>query len=58
MKESIVAEIALLPEEDPLRVASTENKKAVGNTFKDLTKELMRRQIIEDNVRVDGHQVR
>ncbi len=57
VKESIVAEIALLPEVDPLRVASTENKKAVGNTFKDLTKELMRRQIIEDNVRVDGRKL-
>ena len=57
VKESIVAEIALLPEQDPIRVASTENKKAVGNTFKDLTKELMRRQIIEDNVRVDGRKL-
>jgi polyribonucleotide nucleotidyltransferase len=57
VKESIVAAIVELPEEDPLRVANTENKKAVGNTFKELTKELMRRQIVEDGVRVDGRKL-
>jgi len=39
----------------PARVASTENKKRLA-TLKDLTKELMRRQII-DNVRVDGRKL-
>ena len=57
VKESIVAEIALLPEEDSVRVASTENKKVVGNTFKELTKQLMRRQIIEEGIRVDGRKL-
>jgi len=57
VKESIAAAIAELPEEDPIRVAATANSKAVGNTFKDVTKELMRRQIIQDSVRVDGRKL-
>jgi polyribonucleotide nucleotidyltransferase len=57
VKEEIVAAIAELSEEDPIRVAATANSKAVGNTFKDLTKELMRRQIVEDGVRVDGRKL-
>ncbi|WP_315790108.1 polyribonucleotide nucleotidyltransferase [Fischerella sp. JS2] len=57
VKESIAAAIAELPEEDPIRVAATGDAKALDNTFKDITKKLMRRQIIEDNVRVDGRQL-
>ncbi|MDM9383737.1 polyribonucleotide nucleotidyltransferase [Chlorogloeopsis sp. ULAP01] len=57
VKESVVGAIAELPEEDPIRVAATTNKKALDNTFKDITKKLMRRQIIEDNVRVDGRKL-
>ncbi|MFQ4140825.1 polyribonucleotide nucleotidyltransferase [Chlorogloeopsis sp. ULAP02] len=57
VKESVTNTIAELPEEDPIRVAATANKKALDNTFKDITKKLMRRQIIEDNVRVDGRKL-
>lgn len=57
VKEEIVTAIAELPESDSIRVAATANSKAVGNNFKDLTKQLMRRQIIEDNVRVDGRKL-
>ena len=57
VKDSLVTTISELPEEDPLRVGYTTNKKAVGNTFKELTKELMRRQILEDGVRVDGRKL-
>lgn len=57
VKEEIVTAIAQLPEEDPTKVAATTNSKAVSNNFKDLTKQLMRRQIIEDSVRVDGRQL-
>jgi polyribonucleotide nucleotidyltransferase len=57
VKESIAAAIAELPEEDPIRVAATSDAKALDNTFKEITKKLMRRQIIEDNVRVDGRQL-
>ncbi|MBD2577050.1 polyribonucleotide nucleotidyltransferase [Oscillatoria sp. FACHB-1406] len=51
----IIAAIAELPEDDPLRVAA--EGQAVPNTFKKLTKKLMRRQIIEDGVRVDGRKL-
>ncbi len=57
VKESVIEKIAQLPEEDPIRVAASQNSKVVGNNFKDLTKQLMRRQIIEDSVRVDGRKL-
>jgi polyribonucleotide nucleotidyltransferase len=57
IKESVNAAIAELPEEDPIRVAASANNKAIGNTFKDITKKLMRRQIMEDGVRVDGRKL-
>ena len=57
VKEEIVTAIAQLPEEDPTKVAATTNSKAVSNNFKDLTKQLMRRQIVEDGVRVDGRKL-
>ena len=49
--------IAPLPEEDPIKVAITDNPKLLGNLFKQLTKKLMRLQIIEDGVRVDGRKL-
>ncbi|MBW4643578.1 MAG: polyribonucleotide nucleotidyltransferase [Goleter apudmare HA4340-LM2] len=57
VKDTIATAIGELPEEDPIRVAATANSKALGNTFKDITKHFMRRQIIEDNVRVDGRKL-
>jgi polyribonucleotide nucleotidyltransferase len=57
VKDQIKAAIAELPESDTLRVAVAEDSKALGNTFKDLTKKLMRRQIVEDGVRVDGRKL-
>jgi polyribonucleotide nucleotidyltransferase len=57
VKKSIVDEIAALPEDDSIRVATQTNSKALGNNFKALTKKLMRRQIIEDGVRVDGRKL-
>ncbi|PSF31306.1 polyribonucleotide nucleotidyltransferase [Aphanothece hegewaldii CCALA 016] len=55
VKETLVnAAIAELPEEDPIKVATTESAKVVPTLFKDLTKKLMRSQIINDGVRVDG----
>ncbi|MBW4491492.1 MAG: polyribonucleotide nucleotidyltransferase [Trichocoleus desertorum ATA4-8-CV12] len=57
VKAAIVSEIAALEETDPVRVAAAANSKALGNTFKDITKTLMRRQVIEDGVRVDGRKL-
>jgi polyribonucleotide nucleotidyltransferase len=54
---TVVAAIEQLPEDDPLRVTATEDEKVVGKIFKDITKELMRRQIVEDGVRVDGRKL-
>lgn len=58
IKETAIKEaIAQLPEEDPIKVATTEDSKAVGNLYKGLTKKLMRSQIIEEGVRVDGRKL-
>jgi polyribonucleotide nucleotidyltransferase len=56
-ENSVVAAIAELPEDDPVRAIATEDSQAVGKAFKSLTKKLMRRQIIEDGVRVDGRKL-
>ncbi|CCH67492.1 Polyribonucleotide nucleotidyltransferase [Richelia intracellularis HH01] len=57
IKDTVATAIQELPETDPIRVAATEDTKALGNTFKNITKQLMRQQIVEDNVRVDGRQL-
>ncbi|MBD2301511.1 polyribonucleotide nucleotidyltransferase [Nostoc sp. FACHB-87] len=57
VKDTIQTAIAELSEEDPVRVAATADPKAVGKTFKEITKYFMRRQIVEDNVRVDGRKL-
>ncbi|MEG4405981.1 polyribonucleotide nucleotidyltransferase [Microcoleus sp. MON2_D5] len=53
----VEAAIAELPEEDPVKVAATANSKAIGNVFKDVTKKIMRQQILEDGIRVDGRKL-
>ncbi|QGZ90423.1 polyribonucleotide nucleotidyltransferase [Microcystis aeruginosa] len=53
LKETITA----LPDEAPLKAPTLEEPKLIGNLFKDLTKKLMRAQIIEDGVRVDGRKL-
>jgi len=57
IKATLVAAIAELPEDDAVRVAATAEPKALSNTFKGITKELMRRQVIEEGVRVDGRKL-
>jgi polyribonucleotide nucleotidyltransferase len=57
IKASLEAAIAEMPEEDPIRVATTEDSKALGKVFKEVTKTLMRAQIIEQGVRVDGRKL-
>jgi polyribonucleotide nucleotidyltransferase len=52
--ESVIAE---LPEDDAIKVAATANSKAIGNVFKDVTKKIMRQQILDDGVRVDGRKL-
>ncbi|NJO80780.1 MAG: polyribonucleotide nucleotidyltransferase [Cyanobacteria bacterium RM1_2_2] len=57
VKDQVKAAIAELPEENPVRVAASLDAKALSNTYKDITKKLMRRQIVEDGVRVDGRKL-
>ncbi|EFA72839.1 Polyribonucleotide nucleotidyltransferase [Raphidiopsis brookii D9] len=57
VKSAIASSIESLGEEDPIRTAATANSQVLTNTFKDITKYFMRRQIVEDNVRVDGRKL-
>ncbi len=57
VKDGVKAAIAEMPAEDPIRLAAQANAKALPNTFKDVTKVLMRRQVVEDNIRVDGRKL-
>ncbi|MFP4296907.1 MAG: polyribonucleotide nucleotidyltransferase [Spirulinaceae cyanobacterium] len=58
IKEKEVNEaIASLPEDNSLKVLVEEDPAVVGKTFKKLTKSLMRAQIVEDGVRVDGRKL-
>ncbi|MDB9517879.1 polyribonucleotide nucleotidyltransferase [Roseofilum reptotaenium CS-1145] len=49
--------IAELPENDSIRQAAEADDKAISKTFKSLTKKLMRKQIVDDGVRVDGRKL-
>ena len=57
VKAEAVTEIEALPEEDALQVAIAEDPKIIGKSFKSLTKKLMRSQIVDDGVRVDGRKL-
>ena len=52
IKAEVGEKIAALAEDDPIRSASS--GKALGNSYKDLTKKLMRAQILQEGKRVDG----
>ncbi|MFB8798566.1 MAG: polyribonucleotide nucleotidyltransferase [Microcoleus sp.] len=54
---AVQAAIAELSEDDPVKLAATANSKAIDNVFKDVTKTMMRKQIVEDGVRVDGRKL-
>ncbi|HBQ97609.1 MULTISPECIES: polyribonucleotide nucleotidyltransferase [unclassified Roseofilum] len=53
----ISSAIAELPENDSIRQAAEADDKAISKTFKSLTKKLMRKQIVDDGVRVDGRKL-
>ncbi|HAT12734.1 MAG TPA: polyribonucleotide nucleotidyltransferase [Microcoleaceae bacterium UBA11344] len=54
---AVEAAIAELSEDDPVKLAATANSKAIDNVFKDVTKTMMRKQIVEEGVRVDGRKL-
>ncbi|PZV02174.1 MAG: polyribonucleotide nucleotidyltransferase [Leptolyngbya sp.] len=57
IKDELVSAIDALEDENPIKVAVAENGKALGNTYKSVTKKLMRQQIVDEKVRVDGRQL-
>ncbi|MBD2106654.1 MULTISPECIES: polyribonucleotide nucleotidyltransferase [unclassified Nodosilinea] len=57
IKDELVAAIDALEEGNPIKVAVAENGKALSNTYKSVTKKLMRQQIVSEKVRVDGRQL-
>jgi polyribonucleotide nucleotidyltransferase len=57
VKEELTTVIEQLPEDDPIKAVTVENSKVLGNTYKSLTKKLMRSQIINEGVRVDGRKL-
>ncbi|MFZ4640002.1 MAG: polyribonucleotide nucleotidyltransferase [Nodosilinea sp.] len=57
IKAELVSTIAELAADHPVRLAIEENSKALGNTYKEVTKKLMRQQILEEGMRVDGRKL-
>ncbi|MCY7321687.1 MAG: polyribonucleotide nucleotidyltransferase [Phormidesmis sp. CAN_BIN36] len=57
VKGLISKEIEALPDGDPVKVAAAANGKVLSSTFKEVTKTLMRRQVIDDGMRVDGRKL-
>jgi len=57
IKDSLAEAIAELPEEEAVRVMIESDEMALGNTFKGVTKKLMRKQIIDEGIRVDGRKL-
>ncbi|MBD1875745.1 polyribonucleotide nucleotidyltransferase [Nodosilinea sp. FACHB-131] len=57
IKDELVTAIDALEDENPVKVAVAENGKALSNTYKSVTKKLMRQQIVAEKVRVDGRQL-
>ena len=57
IKADLAAAIAGLPEDSSVRQAVESSGKALGNTYKAVTKKLMRQQIVDEKVRVDGRKL-
>ncbi len=57
VKAEVVTAIGELPEADPISVAAAANSRTVDGLFKSVTKKLMRQQIIEQGIRVDGRKL-
>jgi polyribonucleotide nucleotidyltransferase len=57
VKAELISSIAALPEDDQIVVAAAANSRVVDSLFKSVTKKLMRQQIIEQGLRVDGRKL-
>ena len=54
IKAEVSAKIQALPDDDAVKQAVSANGKLLGNSYKSLTKTLMRQQIVKEGKRVDG----
>jgi polyribonucleotide nucleotidyltransferase len=54
IKAEVSEKITALKDEDAVKVAVSSNGKVLGNSYKSLTKKLMREQILKEGKRVDG----
>ena len=54
IKAEVSARIQALPDDDAVKQAVSGNGKLLANSYKSLTKTLMRQQIVKDGKRVDG----
>ena len=54
IKAQVSEKIQALKDDDAIRIAVSSNSKVLGNSYKGLTKKLMRQQILKDGKRVDG----
>ncbi len=54
IKAEVSQSIAALADDDAVKVAVSNNSKVLGNSYKSLTKKLMREQILKEGKRVDG----
>ncbi|MBD2636591.1 polyribonucleotide nucleotidyltransferase [Limnothrix sp. FACHB-881] len=57
LQATVAQEITDRADDDAIKVAATADPKALPKVFKAVTKSLMRRQIVEDGVRVDGRKL-
>ena len=57
IKDSLAESITELPEEEVVRIMVESESMLLGNTFKNVTKKLMRQQIIDEGIRVDGRKL-
>ncbi|MEA5451077.1 polyribonucleotide nucleotidyltransferase [Leptolyngbya sp. CCNP1308] len=57
IKAELANAIDALEDDSSIKMAVAENGKALGNTYKSVTKKLMRQQIVAEKVRVDGRQL-
>ena len=57
IKDSLAESITELPEEEAVRAMVESESMLLGNAFKSVTKKLMRQQIIDEGIRVDGRKL-
>ncbi len=57
LKDEVAAEITAMAEDEPVRVAVDTDSKVFANSFKALTKQLMRQRVLDEGIRVDGRKL-